>query len=291
MKTIKLIYVMAFMFIIASCSKTDEADVSFKEADVTTESKIDRANDDISDIVENQEMATYSNSISGREITTTSTTFTNCATITRVPAFGTALTPGTQVTKTIDFGTSNCALDNGNTVRGKIIISFIFQPSATSHTITYTFDNFYHNDIKFAGTKTFTRVMTTNAAGFVRPVVTMNMDMTITFPNGDVFTRVGTRTREIVEGYTTPSWTDNIYQITGNWVTTRPNGTTRTATITTPLKIRLSCIAQQKPVTVKGVISFVSGTNTASIDYGNGDCDNAAVLTINGVSSTINIGN
>jgi hypothetical protein len=291
MKTIKLIYVMAFMFIIASCSKTDEADVSFKEADVTTESKIDRANDDISDIVENQEMATYSNSISGREITTTSTTFTNCATITRVPAFGTALTPGTQVTKTIDFGTSNCALDNGNTVRGKIIISFIFQPSATSHTITYTFDNFYHNDIKFAGTKTFTRVMTTNAAGFVRPVVTMNMDMTITFPNGDVYTRVGTRTREIVEGYTTPSWTDNIYQITGNWVTTRPNGTTRTATITTPLKIRLSCIAQQKPVTVKGVISFVSGTNTASIDYGNGDCDNAAVLTINGVSSTINIGN
>jgi hypothetical protein len=291
MKTIKLIYVMAFMFIIASCSKTDEADVSFKEADVTTESKIDRANDDISDIVENQEMATYSNSISGREIPTTSTTFTNCATITRVPAFGTALTPGTQVTKTIDFGTSNCALDNGNTVRGKIIISFIFQPSATSHTITYTFDNFYHNDIKFAGTKTFTRVMTTNAAGFVRPVVTMNMDMTITFPNGDVYTRVGTRTREIVEGYTTPSWTDNIYQITGNWVTTRPNGTTRTATITTPLKIRLSCIAQQKPVTVKGVISFVSGTNTASIDYGNGDCDNAAVLTINGVSSTINIGN
>lgn len=291
MKTIKLIYVMAFMFIIASCSKTDEADFSFKEADVTTESKIDRANDDISDIVENQEMATYSNSISGREITTTSTTFTNCATITRVPAFGTALTPGTQVTKTIDFGTSNCALDNGNTVRGKIIISFIFQPSATSHTITYTFDNFYHNDIKFAGTKTFTRVMTTNAAGFVRPVVTMNMDMTVTFPNGDVFTRVGTRTREIVEGYTTPSWTDNIYQITGNWVTTRPNGTTRTATITTPLKIRLSCIAQQKPVTVKGVISFVSGTNTASIDYGNGDCDNAAVLTINGVSSTIIIGN
>ena len=291
MKTIKLIYVMAFMFIIASCSKTDEADFSFKEADVTTESKIDRANDDISDIVENQEMATYSNSISGREITTTSTTFTNCATITRVPAFGTALTPGTQVTKTIDFGTSNCALDNGNTVRGKIIISFIFQPSATSHTITYTFDNFYHNDIKFAGTKTFTRVMTTNAAGFVRPVVTMNMDMTVTFPNGDVFTRVGTRTREIVEGYTTPSWTDNIYQITGNWVTTRPNGTTRTATITTPLKIRLSCIAQQKPVTVKGVISFVSGTNTASIDYGNGDCDNAAVLTINGVSSTIIMGN
>jgi hypothetical protein len=291
MKKLLLFYAFIFAAILFSCSKTEDADVSFKEADVTIESKIDRASDDISDIVENQEMATYSNSISGRELNSTSTTFTNCATITRVPAFGTALTPGTQVTKTIDFGTSNCALDNGNTVRGKIIISFVYQPSATSHTITYTFDNFHHNDIKFVGTKTFTRVMTTNAAGFVRPVITMVMDMTVTFPNGDVYTRVGTRTREIVEGYTTPSWTDNIYQITGNWVTTRPNGTTRTATITTPLKIRLSCIAQQKPVTVKGVISFVSGTNTASINYGNGDCDNAAVLTINGVSSTIIIGN
>ena len=291
MKKLLLFYAFIFAAILFSCSKTEDADVSFKEADVTIESKIDRASDDISDIVENQEMATYSNSISGRELNSTSTTFTNCATITRVPAFGPALTPGTQVTKTIDFGTSNCALDNGNTVRGKIIISFVYQPSATSHTITYTFDNFHHNDIKFAGTKTFTRVMTTNAAGFVRPVITMVMDMTVTFPNGDVYTRVGTRTREIVEGYTTPSWTDNIYQITGNWVTTRPNGTTRTATITTPLKIRLSCIAQQKPVTVKGVISFVSGTNTASINYGNGDCDNAAVLTINGVSSTIIIGN
>jgi hypothetical protein len=291
MKKLQLFYAFIFAAILFSCSKTEDADVSFKEADATIESKIDRASDDISDIVENQEMATYSNSISGRELNSTSTTFTNCATITRVPAFGTALTPGTQVTKTIDFGTSNCALDNGNTVRGKIIISFVYQPSATSHTITYTFDNFHHNDIKFVGTKTFTRVMTTNAAGFVRPVITMVMDMTVTFPNGDVYTRVGTRTREIVEGYTTPSWTDNIYQITGNWVTTRPNGTTRTATITTPLKIRLSCIAQQKPVTVKGVISFVSGTNTASINYGNGDCDNAAVLTINGVSSTIIIGN
>ena len=39
-------------------------------------------------------MATYSNSISGRETGATSTTLTNCATVTRVPAFGTPLTPG-----------------------------------------------------------------------------------------------------------------------------------------------------------------------------------------------------
>ncbi|MBP6099099.1 MAG: hypothetical protein KA488_00550 [Flavobacterium sp.] len=291
MKKLHLYYGLILAAVLFSCSKEEVIDQNISASDVTIDSKIDIASDDISDIVGSQEMATYSNSISGRETGATSTTLTNCATVTRVPAFGTPLTPGTQVTKTIDFGTVNCTLENGNTVRGKIIISFVFQPTATSHTITYTFDNFYHNDIKYVGTKTFTRSMVTTANGAVHPIVTMTMDMTVTFPNGDVFTRVGTRTREIIEGYTTAPWADNIYQITGNWTTTRPNGSTRTATITTPLRIRMSCVLQQKPVTVKGIIAFVSATNTASIDYGNGDCDTTAVLTINGVSSTITIGN
>lgn len=291
MKKLHLYYGLVLAAVLFSCSKEEVIDQNISASDVTIDSKIDIASDDISDIVGSQEMATYSNSISGRETGATSTTLTNCATVTRVPAFGTPLTPGTQVTKTIDFGTVNCTLENGNTVRGKIIISFVFQPTATSHTITYTFDNFYHNDIKYVGTKTFTRSMVTTANGAVHPIVTMTMDMTVTFPNGDVFTRVGTRTREIIEGYTTAPWADNIYQITGNWTTTRPNGSTRTATITTPLRIRMSCVLQQKPVTVKGIIAFVSATNTASIDYGNGDCDTTAVLTINGVSSTITIGN
>lgn len=291
MKKLHLYYGLILAAVLFSCSKEEVIDQNISASDVTIDSKIDIASDDISDIVGSQEMATYSNSISGRETGATSTTLTNCATVTRVPAFGTPLTPGTQVTKTIDFGTVNCTLENGNTVRGKIIISFVFQPTATSHTITYTFDNFYHNDIKYVGTKTFTRSMVTTANGAVHPIVTMTMDMTVTFPNGDVFTRVGTRTREIIEGYTTAPWADNIYQITGNWTTTRPNGSTRTATITTPLRIRMSCVLQQKPVTVKGIIAFVSATNTASIDYGNGDCDTTAVLTINGVSSTITLGN
>lgn len=292
MKKLHLFYSLIIAVTLFSCTNEEAVDQTITASDVAIDSKIDLANDDISDIVENQEMATYSNTISGKEIVTTSTTQSNCATITRVPAFGTQITPGTQVTKTIDFGTVNCNLDNGNTVRGKIIISFVYQPSATSHIITYTFDNFYHNNIKFVGTKTFTRTMSVASATSVsHPIVTMLLDMTVTFPNGDVYTRVGTRTREIVEGFTTAPWADNIYQITGNWTTTRPNGSTRTATITTPLKIRMSCALLQKPLTVKGIIAFVSGTNTASIDYGNGDCDNVAVLIINGVSSTINIGN
>ena len=53
----------------------------------------------------------------------------------------------------------------------------------------------------------------------------------------------------------------------------------------------MSCLAVNKPLLVLGVITFVKNGVTATLDYGNGDCDNTAVFTINGVSYTIIIGN
>ncbi|MCX8483312.1 MAG: hypothetical protein ORN50_06985, partial [Crocinitomicaceae bacterium] len=124
------------------------------------------------------------------------------------------------------------------------------------------------------------------------PIVVMNMQMTVTFPDGRVFERVGTRTREIIEGYGTPLvLADNIYKVTGSWSTTFPNTTIQTSTITTPLLVKMSCIAVNKPLLVKGVITFERNGNIATLDYGNGDCDNLAIFTINGTQYTIVIGN
>jgi hypothetical protein len=123
------------------------------------------------------------------------------------------------------------------------------------------------------------------------PIVTMNVDITATFPNGNSYVRVGQRVREIVEGFSTPILGDNVYQVTGSWTTSFPNTTIQTSTITTPLKVKLSCILVNKPLIVQGVITFVRNNNTATLDYGNGDCDNLAVFTINGNSYNIIIGN
>jgi len=153
-------------------------------------------------------------------------------------------------------------------------------------------NNFYHNNIKFVGTKTFTRSMTTQTATAApHPIVVMELDMTITLPNGDEYERVGTRTRELIEGFYTPNFMDNIYKITGNWTTTAPNGSQHTATITEPLRAKMSCIAVNKPILAKGIIAFVRNNITSTLNYGNGECDNIAVFTINGVSYTITIGN
>lgn len=294
MKTRIFILGLALSLSILSCSKDDSTNdtTAMSSDEAKSSAKIDAMNDDVSNLVEEQEMNTYQDATNGKSVASANTEFSSCATVTRVPAFGTPLSPGDTVTKTIDFGTTGCTLNNGNVLKGKIIITFVYQPNAASHTITYTFENFYHNAIKFDGTKTFTRVMASTAANAtIHPVVTMNMDLTATFPGGAVFTRVGQRVREIVEGGGNADWSDNVYQITGNWITTGPNGGTQTATITTPLRVKMSCVAVNKPLIVSGVITVVRNGHTATLDYGDGTCDNTAVLTVNGNEYTIVIGN
>lgn len=289
---LKLAAFVAVLFAYTSCENDATKVSQLTSDDAIVNTKIDLASDDIATIADQLFDDINSNTITYRAIDNMNSIFSNCATITRIPAFGTAITPGTQVTKTIDFGTTGCTLNNGNVVRGKIIINFVFQPTAVSHTVTYTFDNFYHNNIKYEGTKTFTRSMTTQTATAApHPIVVMELDMTITLPNGDQYERVGTRTRELVEGFNTPNFMDNIYKITGNWTTTAPNGNQHTATITEPLRAKMSCIAVNKPILAKGIISFVRNNITSTLNYGNGDCDNIAVFTINGISYTITIGN
>jgi hypothetical protein len=292
-KTAKLFLGLAIATSIFSCSKNDSDNSAITSEEAKMNAQIDLANDDVSDIVEAQFDATNSNSTSGRNTEQSVQNLPACATITRVPAFGTIITPGTLVTKTIDFGTTGCTMANGNVLKGKIVMSFTYNPDATSHTINYEFINFFHNAIEFDGNKTFTRTMSVATANSSsHPIVVMNMDMSATFPNGNVITRVGTRTREIVEGYSTPAiLVDNVYQVTGNWTTTFPSTTVQTSTITTPLLVKMSCIATNKPLLVQGVITFMRNNNTATLDYGSGDCDNLAVFTINGNSYNIVIGN
>ena len=289
MKTTNLILGFALALTILSCSKEENSNgnaISTEDAQVS--SKIDAMNDDVSAIVEEEEANTYSNAINGKTSELIESELTSCATITRVPAFGTVPTVGDTVTKTIDFG-AGCTLNSGNVVSGRIVISFVFQPGATSHTINYSFDNFFHNGIAFNGDKTFTRTMTT--APNAHPIVTMTMDLTATLPNGAVYRRVGNRVREIIEGFGDAVLANNVYQITGSWVTTGPNGGTQTSTITTPLNVKMSCMAVNKPLLVSGIITIVRNTNSATLDFGDGTCDNLAVLNVNGNNYNIVIGN
>ena len=286
MKTKIILLGMFFSVLAIGCNKDDnntKSTMGVEEA--SANAKMDIANDDVSKVVEDQLSA--EDGITGRGTTETQGFLPSCATVNRVPAIGTPIVAGTLITKTIDFGTSGCPLSNGNVLKGKIIITFTFQPQALSHTINYEFVGFYHNAIMLEGNKSLTRVLSVaTASSPSHPVVTMNLDMTATFPSGNIYHRVGTKVREIVAGYETQILSDNVYNITGNWTTTFPNTTIQSSTITTPLVVKFSCAN-----IVKGVITSTRNGNTATLDYGNGDCDNLAVFTFNGVAHNIILGN
>jgi hypothetical protein len=287
MKTTQFILGLALVFTFYSCNiddKEEKGTITSEEMQVNA--KIDIASDDVSNIVEEQ--LTLDDGIVGRGTTSATQFLPACAVVTRVPETGVPAV-GQNIVKTINFGTSGCEMQNGNVLKGVIIITIPYLPNATTHTITYQFVNFYHNAIKFDGTRTFSRTMSAAVDG--HPIVTMNMDFNATFPNGNVYTRVGTRVREIIEGMNTPFiLADNIYKITGSWTTTFPNTTVQTSTITTPLNVKMSCISVNKPLLVSGVITITRNNNVATLDYGDGTCDNLAIFTLNGVAYSITFG-
>ena len=292
MKSKILLFGLFLTLMTIGCSKEDETDnatITAEEAGINA--KIDAENGDVYNIVENQYDNVDSNTLSYKTGYAQESFLSACASVTRVPAFGTTPTVGQTVTKTIDFGTG-CQINNGNFLSGKIIISFVYNPNATTQTVNCTFDNFKHNTRRIEGTKTFTRTLTAaTAASPSHPIWVMTMNLTITLSDGRIVTRVGTRTIEIIAGYNTPnSWTDNVYSVTGNWTTTFPNTVTQTSTITSPIIVKLACVPTNSSLS-KGVITFVRNSQTATLDYGNGDCDNLAIFTTNGVSYTITLGN
>jgi len=277
MKIKSLILSAAIAVLALSCSKDDSNNAASNDlSDAKVNAKIDLVTEDVGKIVDEQ-FALQANPSAGRNNEEVSA-LPSCVTV------DVQLTANSW-TRTLTF--NNCELPNGNVLDGTIIVSGSLNFDAPSQTISYSFVDFHHNDILVEGNRTVVRTIQSTASQAVpHPVANMSIDMHVTFPNGNEYHRVGNRIREMIEGFGTPMiWADNVFTISGNWTTTFPAGT-RTSTITTPLRAEANC-----PHIVSGVITTVRDNNTATLDYGNGDCDNQATLTVNGNSTTITLGN
>lgn len=284
MKTKKLFIgtLIAFSFFIScnSDEKTNDGTTSaISNAEIITASKIDASIEDVTNIAEDQFNAQLN--ITAKPGGPVKNFLPSCATITTV------LTNKTW-TKTVDFGTEGCTLDNGNVVKGKMVISFGNDFTSSTQTISYTFDGFYHNGKKLQGSKSIVRtIKTTDLFATAHPVSTATIDMTITFDDGGIYTRKGSLTKEMVAGYDTWfNWDDNAFLVTGSGTTTFPNGDTFSAEITTPLEFEASC---KKPFAVKGVVSITKNSAVAIIDYGDGNCDTLVKITKDGVTQEIDL--
>ncbi|MDH4403138.1 MAG: hypothetical protein QE264_02705 [Flavobacterium sp.] len=274
MKTNSILKVTVLFAVIlfASCTK-DNNDLSsaFTAADIQTNAKLDQVANDLSDIIDDQY---FTENPAGKTIApTVANLLPPCVTVTRTVT-------STSWTRTVDFGTTGCAMPNGAILRGIITMTGSLPYTTSGYVITYSFNGFRYNDFLVQGNRTVTRSLGTSTYQVnIHPICVMDMNMTFTNATG-VYTRVGTRTRECVEGNATVIWTDNVYVVTGNWTTTFPNGNVHTNAIsnTTPIRVRLNCDYR----VVSGTVNITRPNHTAVLDYGNGTCDNIATISIDG---------
>ncbi len=190
----------------------------------------------------------------------------DCVTITKVI---------TQNNKevTIDFG-EGCELRNGNIVSGKIILVYDKDPEAATKTISFEFDGFIFNDKIVEGNGSILRERS-NENG--NPQATRAGTITVTWPDGSSANKNGIKIREWIEGYGTGAWGDNVFSITGNWMFSKKNGTILSAKIVEPLRRELAC-----KFLVSGVVELAKNENSAVLNYGDGNCDSKATVSING---------
>ncbi len=271
MKKITLAFtvMMAALLMFSSCKKNNPVDNDFSAVkdDAFAESTFDN--------VTNLADEAYALSTNGHFKSSDNIFLGDCATVT----LDTTTFPYEM---TIDFGDTNCLGTDGRYRRGKIIVTFTGRYWRPGTIITTTFDEYYVNDNQVEGTK----VVTNN--GF-NDAGNMNWDIAvngmITLANGEgTITWNSQRSREWIEGINTPfnRW-DNIYLITGDAHGERANGLHWTRQITNPLRIELAC-----RFIVSGTVKVIpEGKPVRILDFGDGNCDNEATVTVNGNTYTI----
>lgn len=194
-----------------------------------------------------------------------------CATVTRD-------TISTPRTLTIDYGTTNCLCVDGRYRRGIVVISYTGQRRQVGSSYSVAFTNYFVNDNAVAGS-----VSGSFSLNNGNPFITRNSSLTLTDTANRVRTRTANRTIEMIAGYGTPARNDDVYLMNGS--SSMSNSLfTATQTITTPLRKELSC-----NWLVSGVMTTTRGTQSRTIDFGNGTCDNQATVTTNRGSRTITL--
>jgi hypothetical protein len=211
--------------------------------------------------------------------------FGSCALVSINPAWVDTVWPKVI---TIDFGTTNCTGSYGINRRGKVIITLTDSYRNAGSVLTVQPQNYYVNDHKIEGTKTLT-----NNGLNANNNLSYSVNVTngkITYTDGSVAQWTSTRTNEWIEGDTTsllshglPGLCDDVYLITGSANGVNRNGLNYTVNITSPLRKEICC-----RWLVSGTLDVIpSGLATRTVDFGNGNCDNMATITING--NTFNV--
>lgn len=190
----------------------------------------------------------------------------------------------------MDFGANGCVGQDGHFRKGKVLTIYTNRLLVPGAIATTTFDGFYFDSTKVEGTH---KITNTSASNTTRQFTVVITNAKLTKPNGNFIEWNSEKVITQMEGLNTPIPLDDIFKIEGGSrgvVKRGPLLVGWQSTILEPLVKRFNC-----RWIVRGVVRTVrlnATTNTpwvALLNFGNGTCDNLAVVTINGVSYQITL--
>lgn len=187
---------------------------------------------------------------------------------------------GNNINISLDYG-NGCEGPHGNVLAGLIRID-IQLLSADEKLITHSFEDFSINGRSIEGSITRNRIRS-NQNGY--PQVETSKDIIIQWDEDTVFNRVGQTTRVWVAGNDTRSWGDDVFLTTGNWNISRNGVLKRSVTITKELRREMSC-----RFLVSGTMNIEGSQANYSLDFGDGTCDDVAVVTSGETEKEIQLG-
>jgi len=183
----------------------------------------------------------------------------------------------------LDFGTANCMCEDGLNRRGKIIVSYSSVFGDSLATLNTTLENFYVNDNQITGTRTLTN-KGHNAAGHINWDVIVDGSIVLASGEGTIVYHASHNT-EMIEGEYSPLYTDNVFSVTGSANGTAITGQAFSSHITTPLISKMTC-----GYFVSGVVEITPAAEPVrTLNYGTGECDNKATVTVSGITFEITL--
>lgn len=175
-------------------------------------------------------------------------------------------------TVTVDYGTG-CTGLSGYTHKGKIIYTITNKFFTEGATITATFQNYYVNNYNIVGTYSIHNNGSANGWNVTDSLAAGK----VTYPDGTTwYTKTGSRTWVQTAGQATPlNLLDDEFDVTGHGVITNSAGNSLTASTITALHRLATCTN-----TVSGKLDLLYDSISGVLDFGTGECDKQATLTI-----------
>jgi len=199
-----------------------------------------------------------------------------CFTVTVVPQ-----QPGVfPKTVTIDFG-SGCLGHNGKLRKGKIITVFTGKMRVPGSKATTTFDGYKVDSMAVTGTHEVVNNSTSSNLSFTTRVI----EGKLAWDSGRWVKWSNTRTVTQLEGNGTPFWPlDDIFSVTGAGKGENSKGKSWGHEVIEPLIKKFTCRWISK-----GVLRIKFNDKSGLLNFGTGDCDNKATLTVNGTTKIITL--